>query len=74
MRWYAEIVGGPDRYKLEKEVSLDSAEESEREEEDNNMIKTFDEVGGSMDCMFISNNTFGPLMEAMGTVYCEEAH
>ena len=38
------------------------------------IVKSFDEVGGSKDCLSISRTEFGPLMEAMGTAYCEEAH
>ena len=38
------------------------------------MVKSFDEVGGSKDCLSISKTEFGPLMEAMGTAYFEEAH
>ena len=37
-------------------------------------IKAFDEVVGIRDCFSIPKTEFGPLMEAMGTVYCEEAH
>ena len=36
--------------------------------------KAFDGVGGSRDCLSIPKTEFGPLMEVMGTVYCEEAH
>ena len=38
------------------------------------IVKLFDEVGGSKDCLSISKTEFVPLMEAMGTAYCEEAH
>ena len=38
------------------------------------IVKSFDEVGGSKDCLSISKTEFGPLMEAMGTDYCEEAN
>ena len=37
-------------------------------------FKSFDEVGVSKDCLSISKTEFGPLMEAMGTTYGEEAH
>ena len=47
VRWYVDLVEGPDGDKLEEEVSLDSAEEAERAEEEEKIVKAFDEVGGS---------------------------
>ena len=38
------------------------------------MVKAFDEVGGSRDYLSIPKTEFGPLIKAMGTAYCEEAH
>ena len=49
-------------------------EEAELEEEDTKIVKAFDEVGGSKDCLSASKSEFGPLMEAMVSAYCEEAH
>ena len=42
-----DLVEGPDKDKLEEEVFLDSAEEAAQVEEDEKIVKAFDEVGGS---------------------------
>ena len=53
---------------------MESTDEAEKAEVDENISKSFGEVGGSRDCFSISKTEFVPLIEAMGTVYCEEAH
>ena len=50
---------------------MESAKKEEQEEEDEKSVKTFDGVVGSRDCNSISKTEFVPLMEAMGTDYCE---
>ena len=47
---------------------------AERAEEEEKIAKAFDGVGGSRYCFSISKTEFGPLMEAMRTSHCEEAH
>ena len=48
---------------------MDSADEAEQAEEDENIVKVFDEVGGSRYFLSISKAGFGPLLEAMVTAY-----
>ena len=65
-----DLVEGSDRDNQEEEVSLDSIEEAEREEEDKTISMVFDKVGGSISCWSIPKNEFVAIMEAMGTDHC----